>query len=163
MITERRSRATASCCYGARSRATRSMNSTPRCVRFASAARRGVDWSDQDGVTQVAEDLAKRRAIRFQALGDGNQKVLVDAEDVSVQIRDQAMGQGASRVSAIPGVRAALLDMQRVQASEGGVVLEGRDIGTVVFPDAEAKFFLTASPQVRAERRYQELIQFVAV
>ncbi|MCA9645226.1 MAG: (d)CMP kinase, partial [Myxococcales bacterium] len=78
--------------------------------------------------------------------------------DVSVQIRDQAMGQGASRVSAIPGVRSALLDMQRIQGSEGGVVLEGRDIGTVVFPDAEAKFFLTASPVVRAERRYQELV-----
>ncbi|MGE0324792.1 MAG: (d)CMP kinase [Polyangiaceae bacterium] len=128
-----------------------------RCVALASA-RRGIDWSDDSGVTKVAEDLAKRRAIRFQALGDGNQKVLVDAEDVSVQIRDQAMGQGASRVSAIPGVRSALLDMQRVQGSEGGVVLEGRDIGTVVFPDAEAKFFLTASPVVRAERRYQELV-----
>ncbi|MCB9608351.1 MAG: (d)CMP kinase [Polyangiaceae bacterium] len=128
-----------------------------RCVALASA-RRGIDWSDDAGVTKVAEDLAKRRAIRFQALGDGNQKVMLDTEDVSVQIRDQAMGQGASRVSAIPGVRSALLDMQRIQGSEGGVVLEGRDIGTVVFPDAEAKFFLTASPVVRAERRYQELV-----
>ena len=128
-----------------------------RCVALASA-RRGVDWADDQGVTKVAEDLARRRAIRFQPLADGNQRVLLDAEDVSVQIRDQAMGQGASRVSAIPGVRTALLDMQRTQASEGGVVLEGRDIGTVVFPDAEAKFFLTASRVVRAERRYQELV-----
>ncbi|MCA9627805.1 MAG: (d)CMP kinase, partial [Myxococcales bacterium] len=100
-----------------------------RCVALA-AARRGVDWSDQDGVTQVAEDLAKRRAIRFQALGDGNQKVLVDAEDVSVQIRDQAMGQGASRVSAIPGVRAALLALQRRLGHMQDTVVDGRDIGT---------------------------------
>jgi cytidylate kinase len=64
---------------------------------------------------------------------------------------------GASTVSAHPAVRGALLDMQRQAGREGGVVMEGRDIGTVVFPDAELKFFLTARPQVRAQRRYDEL------
>jgi cytidylate kinase len=67
------------------------------------------------------------------------------------------MSMGASRVSAIPRVRAALLEMQRKAGRSGGVVLEGRDIGTVVFPDAEVKFFLTASPEVRAQRRFEEL------
>jgi len=127
-----------------------------RVVALA-AARQGIDWSDHAGVTQLAEALDQRRAIRFEAGEAGDQSVWLDDEDVSVQIRDQAMGQGASRVSAIPGVRNALLAMQRAQASQGGVVLEGRDIGTVVFPDAEAKFYLTASTEVRAERRHQEL------
>jgi cytidylate kinase len=66
------------------------------------------------------------------------------------------MSMGASRVSAIPRVRTALLAMQRNAGRGGGVVLEGRDIGTVVFPDAEVKFFLTASPDVRAQRRFEE-------
>ena len=72
-------------------------------------------------------------------------------------IRTPAIGMGASTVSAHPEVRAALLDLQRQQGRDGGVVLEGRDIGTVVFPDAEVKFFLTARPEVRAKRRYDEL------
>jgi cytidylate kinase len=68
------------------------------------------------------------------------------------------MSLGASTVSAHPGVRAALLDIQRRAGADGGVVLEGRDIGTVVFPDAEVKIFLTASPETRARRRYDELV-----
>ena len=78
---------------------------------------------------------------------------------MSSAIRTLAIGQGASKVSAIPGVRDALLELQRRAGREGGVVLEGRDIGTVVFPDAEAKFFLTASVAVRAKRRHDELLQ----
>jgi cytidylate kinase len=73
-------------------------------------------------------------------------------------IRTQGLGEGASKVSAIPAVRDALLELQRAAGRTGGVVLEGRDIGTVVFPDAEAKFFLTASVDVRAKRRYEELL-----
>jgi cytidylate kinase len=84
-------------------------------------------------------------------------RVRLRGEDVSLAIRAPDMGLGASRVSAIPEVRAALLDMQRRAGAEGGVVMEGRDIGTVVLPDAEAKFFLTASPEVRAKRRFLEL------
>lgn len=83
--------------------------------------------------------------------------MLLDDDDVSTAIRTQEIAEGASRVSAIPAVRAALLDMQRRAGLPGGVVLEGRDIGSVVFPDAEAKFFLTASVEVRAVRRKAEL------
>ena len=79
--------------------------------------------------------------------------MLIDGEDVSTAIRTQEIADGASRVSAIPEVRAALLEMQRRAGRAGGVVLEGRDIGSVVFPDAEAKFFLTASVEVRSLRR----------
>ena len=78
---------------------------------------------------------------------------MLAGEDVSEAIRTPDMAQGASTVSAHPEVRAALLDLQRQAGKGGGVVLEGRDIGTVVFPDAEVKFFLTASPEVRARRR----------
>jgi cytidylate kinase len=84
--------------------------------------------------------------------------VLLEGSDVSTEIRTQDMAEGASQVSAQPEVRAALLEMQRRAGRSGGVVLEGRDIGTVVFPDAEAKFFLTASVEVRAQRRYDELV-----
>src|SRR4029450_8548054 len=83
--------------------------------------------------------------------------VLFRGEDVSLAIRTADISLGASRVSSIPRVRTALLDMQRKAGEVGGVVLEGRDIGTVVFPDAEVKFFLTASPEIRARRRYEEL------
>ena len=79
-------------------------------------------------------------------------------EDVSSAIRKPDVSQGASKVSAVPEVREALLDMQRQAGAAGGAVLEGRDIGTVVFPNAEAKFFLTASVDVRARRRYDELV-----
>jgi cytidylate kinase len=84
-------------------------------------------------------------------------RVLLRGDDVSIDIRLPEMSLGASRVSSIPAVRDALLAMQRRAGIEGGVVLEGRDIGTVVLPDAEAKFFLTASPEVRARRRCEEL------
>jgi cytidylate kinase len=101
-------------------------------------------------------------AIRFApptAPGTG-QRVLLGDDDVSVEIRTPPMSLGASKVSARPVVRAGLLDLQRRLAlAEGnaGAVLEGRDIGTVVFPDADAKFFLTASPEERARRRHAEL------
>ncbi len=78
-------------------------------------------------------------------------------EDISDAIRAPAIGMGASTVSAHKEVRAALLDLQRQAGAKGGVVLEGRDIGSVVFPDAEAKFFLTAQAEVRAKRRFDEI------
>jgi cytidylate kinase len=84
--------------------------------------------------------------------------VVLDGADVSGLIRTPSLSQGASRVSAQPRVRAALLELQRGAGRSGGVVLEGRDIGTIVFPDAEAKFFLTASVEERARRRYEELL-----
>ena len=122
-----------------------------------SAEERGIDWEDADRVAEVALDLALRQAIVFEAAA-GGQRLLLEGRDMTQAIRRQEIGQGASKVSAIPGVRAALLDLQRAAGARGAVVLEGRDIGTVVFPDAEAKFFLTASVQVRARRRFDELL-----
>jgi cytidylate kinase len=126
-----------------------------RCVALA-ADRCGVSWQDEAAIGALAQQLADRGAIQFVSSSQG-ERVLLDQEDVSVALRSEHIGAGASRVSAIPAVRDALLAMQRGAGRSGGVVLEGRDIGTAVFPDAEAKFFLTASVQVRAQRRYDEL------
>ena len=122
-----------------------------RTVALA-ARRAGVDWSD--GPTLGA--LASRLDIRFANQG-GKNLVLMDGEDVSADIRTPEISEGASRVSALPEVRTALLSLQRAIGSRGRVVAEGRDTGTVVFPDARAKFFLTASPAERARRRALEL------
>lgn len=88
---------------------------------------------------------------------DGVQKVLLDGEDVSASIRTPEVSMAASNVSALPYVRAKLLSIQREIAHASSVILDGRDIGTVVLPDAEFKFFLTASPEIRARRRFDEL------
>lgn len=129
-----------------------------RCVALA-AKREAVSWDDADGVARVAAALSEQNAIAFETAPSGEARVILAGEDVSAAIRTQDMGGGASKVSAVPEVRAALLAVQRQVAERGGVVLEGRDIGSVVVPDAEAKFFLTASVQARAERRYLELVQ----
>ncbi|MDC3955043.1 (d)CMP kinase [Polyangium jinanense] len=133
-----------------------------RTVALA-AVRAPIRWDDREALGALAEDLVARKRMVIEraegATGGGSgMRVLLDGEDVSTAIRSPDVSLGASRVSAVPAVRAALLDMQRGQGAEGGVVLEGRDIGTVVFPDAEVKFFLTASPEVRARRRYEELV-----
>jgi len=117
------------------------------------ARERGVDWSDEARLADIAAGLD----IRFDMLGDRNHVSLGD-EDVTDAIRAPEISQGASQVSAHPAVRAALLGLQRRLGAQGGVIAEGRDIGTVVFPEAEAKFFLTASPEVRASRRHAELV-----
>jgi cytidylate kinase len=122
-----------------------------RAVALA-AERAGVDWTDGPAVAQIARDLD----IEFAFEGDVNH-VTVAGEDVTAAIRTPEMSRGASTVSAHPAVRDALLDLQRRLGSGGGVVVEGRDTGTVVFPGAEAKFFLTASDQERAQRRQAEL------
>lgn len=127
-----------------------------RAVALA-CVRVGVGWDDERNVGRVARDLLQSESLSLLQ-GEGKTRVLLDGEDVSEAIRTQEMGQGASLVSVQAEVRAALLDMQRQLGRQGGVVLEGRDIGSVVFPDAEAKFFLTASPEVRAERRHAELM-----
>jgi cytidylate kinase len=127
-----------------------------RAVALA-ARRRGVDWDDRPGLRVLAAELERARAIRFEER-PGTPRVLLGEEDVTLAIRNEDVSQGASKVSAVPEVRAALLELQRAAGRDGGVVLEGRDIGTVVFPDAEAKFYLTASTEVRARRRYDELV-----
>jgi len=127
-----------------------------RAVALA-AKRAGLAFDDVDGVGALSEALVARDAVRLSPGGDGNASVLLDGEDVSSAIRTQELGQGASKVSAQPRVRAALLELQRAAGRDGGVVLEGRDIGTVVFPDAEVKLFLTASVDERARRRFEQL------
>ncbi len=124
-----------------------------RCVALA-ALESGVGWDDDAALAE----LLPRLAIGFGWEG-GEPKVYLDGRDVSAAIRSPQISQGASAVSARPVVRDGLLGLQRRlgRAAVGGAVLEGRDIGTVVFPDAEAKFFLTAEPRVRAERRFLEL------
>ena len=114
--------------------------------------RQGVSWDDEAGLAQVARDLD----VDFHFEGDVN-RVTVGGDDITEAIRSPHISEGASVVSALPGVRTALLDLQRRLGAAGGVVAEGRDIGTVVFPGAEAKFFLTASAEVRARRRCDEM------
>jgi cytidylate kinase len=116
------------------------------------ATRRGVRWTDETATAEIASTLD----VSFALDGMSN-RVIVGGEDVTSAIRTPEISEGSSVVSALPAVRAALLDLQRRLAGPGGVVAEGRDIGTVVLPDAEAKFFLTASNEVRAQRRMDEL------
>ena len=118
------------------------------------AQREGVAWTDAGACAQVARALD----IRFDFVGDTNH-VFVAGDDVSSAIRTPEISQGSSQVSAHPEVRAALLELQRRLGAGGGVVVEGRDTGTVVFPHAQAKFFLTASEEERARRRVAELAQ----
>lgn len=128
-----------------------------RAVALA-AKLRGVAFEDRAGVERVAHEAVASGALRLARGDRGTTRVLVDGEDPGELIRTPEMGMGASAVSAHPGVRDALLDAQRAFGAEGAVVLEGRDIGTVVFPDAEVKVFLTASDEVRARRRYEEFV-----
>lgn len=111
-----------------------------------------------DDVTSVTALLPLLR-IRLQWSDDGRQHSLLDGEDVSEAIRASEVSDAASRVSAIPSVRAFLLQMQRDIAETHSVIMDGRDIGTVVLPDATVKVFLTASAEVRARRRCAELVQ----
>ncbi len=112
----------------------------------------GVDLVDEAGVTRLASALP----VAFAA-GDAEPRVLLDGRDVTAAIRTEEGGAAASVVAALPAVRAALLERQRAFREAPGLVADGRDMGTVVFPDAAFKLFLTASPEARAERRYKQL------
>ena len=122
-----------------------------RSVAWA-ALQRGVSLSDERAVTALAQSL--RIDFVTNPLG---QRVLVDGVDVTEAIRTPQVSDGASIVSVYPGVREAMVTIQRRLGVDGGVVMEGRDIGTVVFPDAEIKVFLDASLDERARRRFEEL------
>jgi cytidylate kinase len=118
------------------------------------ALRRGISLNATDQLTSLASET--RIDLRAQ---DGTQQVFLDDEDVSTAIRTAEVAQAASKVAVVPGVRKVLVAEQRRAGERGGVVMEGRDIGSVVFPDAQLKIFLTASPEVRAERRWREHVQ----
>lgn len=118
------------------------------------ARERGIAWSDGPALGSLTRSLD----LRFTPGAPGEApRLLVDGADRSGDIRTPELGRGASDVSKHPEVRDALLGLQRRLGEDGGVVLEGRDIGTVVFPDAEVKIFLTASPETRARRRVSDL------
>ena len=112
------------------------------------ALRAGINPENVGKLAEMAENMP----LEFEA-----DRVLLDGEEVSGDIRTESAGNQASKVAAIPQVREALLNWQRQYARAPGLVADGRDMGTVVFPQAEVKIFLTASPEERAERRYKQL------
>jgi cytidylate kinase len=117
------------------------------------ARRQGVERSDAQGVAELLPQVN----IELCYGEDGTQRMILCGEDVSGLIRTPEVAADASKVAAIPAVRTFLLEMQRELARTHDVVMDGRDIGTVVLPDAAVKIFLTASPETRAQRRYLEL------
>ena len=117
------------------------------------AVRAGVLESD-DGIAAMLPSLHVE--LKFV---DGSQHVYLNGEDVSDLIRTPEISMGASKVSAVPAVRAFLLDLQRDLAKKNNVIMDGRDIATVVLPNAQVKIFLSASPECRARRRYKELVE----
>lgn len=118
-----------------------------RCVTLA-CLERGISPDDADGAAEVAKAIS----IKFVPAEDG-QTVLLDGRDVTADIRTPEVDRNVSAVSAVPAVRKAMVALQRAVGEQGDVVAEGRDIGTVVYPNAEVKVFLTADAEARAHRR----------
>ncbi len=114
----------------------------------------GVSIEDDAAVIAALDGVRVSLAYK-----DGEQRVFVNDEDVSDRIRTPQISMAASKVSAIPAVRAFLLQLQRDIAATNSVIMDGRDIGTTILPNADIKIFLTASPEARAERRYKELVE----
>lgn len=123
-----------------------------RLVAYAGQSR-GLAQDDEPGHAQVAEELD----VTFGADAAGGEQIWLQGREVSRDIRSEQAGEGASRVGAMPAVRKALLDRQRAFARPPGLVADGRDMGTVIFPAAPLKIFLTASADERARRRYKQL------
>lgn len=118
-------------------------------IATLNALRKGVPLDDAAALTAAAEQLAP--------VFEGG-RILLEGEDVTTAIRSEEVSAATSRVAVVPGVRAALFALQKNAARHPGLVADGRDMGTVVFPDAPLKVFMTASARVRAERRYKQLI-----
>lgn len=118
------------------------------------ALKNGVDTADRQGVIKLLPKISLE--LKFQ---DAAQHVYLNGEDVSSLIRSPEVSMAASKVSSYPEVRKFLLGLQKDIASKNNVVMDGRDIGTVVLPNAKIKIFLTASPEDRARRRYEEMLQ----
>lgn len=122
-----------------------------RAVAYA-ALKNGTDVSDAKGIAALLEGL--KMDIRYE---DGVQLIFVNGENVTPYLRTPEMSKAASDISALPVVRYKMVEMQREFAATRDVVLDGRDIGTFVLPDANCKFYMTASPEERAKRRFEEL------
>jgi cytidylate kinase len=118
----------------------------------------GLRNLDPDDVEQHVA-VARSMKVQFGSVGEGDERVLLEGQDVTRKIRTEEAGAGASRVAAWPAVRAALTDRQRAFAEPPGLVADGRDMGTVIFPGAQLKVFLTASAEERAQRRHKQLIE----
>ncbi len=114
----------------------------------------GADTNNPEQVIPLLNEVEV--SLRFV---DGEQRVFLNEQDVSQRIRENEVSMAASNVSRIPEVRAFLFDLQRDIAKKNNIIMDGRDIGTVVLPNADVKIFLTASPEERARRRYEELLQ----
>ena len=119
------------------------------------ATRKGVEPKPSTEVEKLLSEIT----VDLTFNDKGEQIVLLDGEDVSGLIRTPEASMMASKISAVPSVRVYLLDLQRNMAKSHNVIMDGRDIGTVVLPDAKVKIFLTASPEARAQRRYKELCE----
>ncbi len=124
-----------------------------RVTAFA-ALQAGTDPEDEQALAAVAAGLD----VSFEPAAEGLTRVILAGQDISDAIRSESCGAMASKVAAMKAVRSALLDRQRQMATSPGLVADGRDMGTVVFPDAPLKIFLTASSEARAERRQQQLL-----
>jgi cytidylate kinase len=118
------------------------------------AAEREISWNDEAALVRLCTQLTFEFALREEQF-----TVQVNGRDVTKAIRRQAIGEGASQVATLRSVREILVQTQRQMAGAGGMVMDGRDIGTVVFPDADLKFYLDATPEARGRRRWLELQQ----
>lgn len=125
-------------------------------VLALAAQKHGVSLENEEALQVLAEHLD----VQFIAVETSDPpRILLEGQDVTETIRTEKMGNAASKVGALPKVRIALLSRQRAFREPPGLVTDGRDMGTVVFPDAEIKIFLTASPEERAQRRYKQLME----
>lgn len=123
-----------------------------RLVALASV-KRGVAETEEEGLAALASDLS----VEFETDQSGNARIFLDGEDVTIDIRSEKCGRVASSVAAFSGVRAALLEVQRGFRKQPGLVADGRDMGSTVFPNAILKVYLTASAEERAKRRHKQL------
>lgn len=117
------------------------------------ALKRNIDCLDENAVSNFIKDI--NLVIRYE---DGKQITILDGEDVSQKIRENQVSMMSSNISSLGSVREKMVEMQRQVAKQSDCILDGRDIGTVVLPNAKYKFYITASPEIRAERRHKELL-----
>lgn len=115
---------------------------------------KGIEAEEKEKIAEACKDADV--TIRYE---DGQQQVYLNGKNITAKLREEAVGNMASKSSAIPEVRAKLLELQRELARKEDVIMDGRDIGTCVLPDADVKVFLTASVETRAKRRYDELVE----